>query len=117
MIDRQEPLYTAKRLQRRARELGKPLRVFLGVGRARLLSATDVRDDLRLRMPIREITVTDGNMQPETLAATLSAVWDEITAEIRNRALNPAASHSVPDDGHFWRGHRDAFGRRRGAAR
>lgn len=117
MIQTQDPLPTAKRLQRRAAENGKPLRVFLGVGRNRMLAAVDDKSDLRQRMPIREITVTHGALQPETLAATLTAVWAAINAEIRDLALNPSESHSVPDDAHFWRGHRDAFGRRRGAAR
>lgn len=80
----QDPAYTAKRMLRAAAI--KPRTVHLGMLRGRkpqfrLLGATIHPDELVASCPQERIAVT-ADMQQDTLAATLVAVWARLAKQV-----------------------------------
>lgn len=84
MIPTQDPAYTAMRLIRAAKKAGKPIRAFLGVNakaQDRMLVAREDASRLVQAAP-REVLTIAPDMQQDTLAAALVAVWDRLRPQI-----------------------------------
>ncbi len=87
MIPTQDPAYTAMRLIRAAKKAGKPIRAFLGVNakaQDRMLVAREDASGLVQAAPRETMTIAP-DMQQDTLAAALVAVWDRLRPQIPAR--------------------------------